>query len=1694
MAFLMRLAAIALLVVPIYTGGCADNMDAPPPEQDEPLVQADDQPDDDDDYEPPQRELPDDEAEEPESDDQPDQPDEVDEETAIAEHDVPGVELVVDEDAPELEILSVTLEEGREQHYLSVECHDPEVDNTRWVAAHRSRYSRHCDIDLATAARAVSVEPSANVRIAPTPLGFRILGDFEKGEYDVELKAGLRSEEGSVLHETETESVDVPKLSESVEFVADGRYLPRYAWEKLNFRHRNVDEVDLKVRHVPSENMPFWLAQGSGSADETTSNVVVNTEVPVANRQDEILTSSVDIDEQLGEPDRGLYEMVLETGDDQAVSRLQVTDINLITKRNEAGPDDPWEEQIDLWAVDMETTEPLSNVRADVIRPSGETMAACRTDRDGHCRLELPDDPTDLTPPMAIIAERGDDLTYLKFDDLLIESGIEAVDGPAYRADKSYLASMYGDRDLYRPADTVHIFGALRDLDYSTAGEGVPTEVTVRDPEGETVIERNEDTDDLGTFDFSFPLSDAAPTGRWEATLEVGTREIETYTFHVEEFVPERMEVDVEPTEEIFVGDERPSFEVEARYLFGASGQGSEVELDCRLVPVDSPLDGGDYSYGPLEIEEDRSVIDLSPRNGVIGEDDTVEMSCPSPDRTPSGPMRAEATVAVAEGGSGRTTHGAADAKLMPSEMQVGLSTDNDDLKQGDVLTVDGRISDNDGELVDIEEPLILEFYNIRRQRSWQRDSSGRRTVHHDYQLILERAVDVEPAGGEFSVDTTVADVDHAYMVRAEIGGATTEMMIDRRGRMWHFGGHSDRTPQPRRPSEIGIETPDELVPGEETTVEFTAPFAGRALMTVETDEVVRKEWIDAEEGTNRHSFSVDTDEPNVYVATFIIRDPHDTSDDAFEPERAFGAVSMTVDRSGIETGVHLHHDDEVRPNEPMQIEIEAAGVGDTQAVATVAAVDEGILQLTGYDTPDPVDHVWNERAPGVDTFDTIGWATRLPPANPSSRTGGGAPPEAEASDGRIMPFEPVALWSGPVRLDENGRATVQFDVPQYSGRLRVMGAVITPDEMGSADADVVVRDPLTVQATFPRQLTEDDEAEVPVFLTNLTGEAREIDVEISGEPYDVEGFDATPGDDDTEVLEFPDGDDRSVELADGESTTMYFTTRAARPGGGAEIEVNVESGEHSSLDSGRIPFRPQGQTERQLFTSAISPGTNDLTEHLDGWVETTEETTLFVSNIPEPDAFDHLEYLIRYPFGCAEQTLSSARPLVVLSNLVQNVDPRFAGGGDGIDSKVDAGINRMLSMQHADGGVGFWPNHRWASIAYPRITAMTLDFFTQAVDQGYDVPEERIESAAEWLGRRVDGTPDDAFEHFVLARAGEPQTSDIRNAIDKLPEEPEGRDRERAYLLKAALYLAGDRSFEEELRDPDFTTAERGRAHGRFYSHRRQRALMLHIFVELFGRDAAAEDLAEAVTNDLTGNEYGRLNTQEIVWAVEALAGWYEFEGLDEIDINIEGNGRQIRPDSPGGYPTWSIHRASEFDQLDLNVDFGDYDGELMMMLNSRGVREDAEVETGGEGLFVNRTYLDRSGDEIRSGDVNPGDVVYVKVELENEANSGHRDLALVDRLPAGLEVENPDLGAAELPNWAEESWDTDHINTRDDRVEMFGDLSNNESITMVYPTRATMAGDFYVPPIEVEGMYDLQTWARGEEGRLRVEAAPES
>ncbi len=1612
---------------------------------------------------------------------------------------------------PTVELFAVHRKEGADGFYLEVICKDESAPGgTRWywdrVAREDYRISRRCLPTEDALKRSIRISPKVkNLRVVSGRGGFNILGDFKRRTYDIKMRAGLKTIDGGLLRQPFQADVAIPARTTQIDFVSEGRYLPKSAWKKLAIRHLNAPEAEITIKHIPERNLVFWLTQRNEDVSNRVATVVAKETVPLADKTDLQQTTNVDISNIIGEPEPGIYEIEAKSDNIRDSVRLLMTDMNLIVKRSALKPNQKWPDELFAWVVDMSTTKPVENAVVQAIRPNGEVMSICKTDSEGGCRLEVPTTTLDETPPFAVIARRKNEFTYLKYEELRVSTNDSDVHGEPYISDVAYRATTYSDRGVYRPGETAHFATIVRNRTHRAPLAKVPVEIEIKDARRRVLRKFVEKTNEVGVITFDQEFEDFAPTGAYDVYLRVAKKSVDSYRFNVEEFVPERMEVKANIVEDNLMSTETAQMRVDAKYLFGGSAEGSPVEATCRIESSKFKAKAvKDYTFGRAS-KSDTSTLDLGTAEAELAEGGSIMMECPALEAgaTLDGPGKLIANVAVFEAGSGRSTVAEARANVHPEKFYVGLKAGAQKAIQGESFDVEGIVVDWDGKPYTSEKRVDVEFIRLEREYWWYHDSDeGEDMWGNNIRPVVESTRQVKVGkDGKFRFAATPAARSTAFVVRVKAGKSVTDLKLpgQRRYYYWDRQESRDMTPRPSKPTAAVIEAPEEIEVNQPASFKVQVPFKGRVLMTVETHKVITHEWHDVEAGEFDWKFTLATFTPNVYVSALLVKDPHLDSKEAFIPDRAFGVVNARVRPTAQMQTLKIEAPETIEPNSKLDLTID---VGDTSepTYVTVAAVDEGILSLTRFKTPDPTIELFAKRALGVDTYETIGWALKINAAGPSSRTGGGGEYDEDEEGGgpaRAMPIKPVAMWSGLVKADKNGKAKVSFDVPRYRGALRVMAISSSTTKTGTADTRVTVRDPLVLQTTLPRFLSAGDQIQIPVFATNMTGKAGRVTVSLATSNEDTFGNQTLA--DDAPMVQITGPATQTIDLEKNESGTVVFDVKGWRQAGVAKFKVEAKLGNIVSYDEGIVPFRPSGPRERLVKRIELKPGTTSLTPQLTGWVPTSERSTIWVTNVPYGESFDHLKYLVRYPYGCIEQTTSSTRPLLFVGQFVDMIDPETVQKGGGIQDMVQYGIKRVLSMQTSEGGFAYWPGG-----TYPDAwgTAYATHMLLDARDQGFKVPEAQLDRALEWLDRTAENLSNgrareyyrwaEPYIHYVLARVGKGKKARIQKLITKIGKEAKGQEAEHRFILMAALYLSGDRRYEKEIKKLNLDTLSTSReTRYSYYSDARRRGMMLSTYFDLFGADKGGEPLARIVGESLADKPSHRYTTQEITWSITGLGKWVAGQANNFSPPTMTANGKErkatVAPKNRNDR-SWSIYRASEYESLDVSLK--DSDGKVYALISSEGVRVNAKPKTGGAGLSISRAFYDLKGNEIEPDQHKLGDQVYVVLKIENTGTADRHNLALVDRFAAAFEVENPRLGRGTLPSWVDEDelWTPDHMNIRDDRMEVFGGLGRGETKQFVYAVRSVSAGSFYAPGPEIEGMYDPEIWARTLPARVKV------
>ncbi len=1544
----------------------------------------------------------------------------------------------------------------------------------------------------------IAVTPALDEVLAEPADETLCLSGFAHGStYTVTLRQGLPAEAGVALRRDAVHRVTIGDRAPRVAFRGDAFILPRQGPLGVPLSTVNLDAVEISLFRINDRNIVpqlvadrMFRALDPGAARRTADTHgerIWQGEMAVERRRNETVVTAIPVDAMLEEAAAtapgladlpGLYVLTARARGvpegtqpwTLATRWLMISDLGLTVVRGADG--------LQMFVRSLATAKPLAGVRATLLARNNTTLGSGLSDADGRVTFG-----TTIArgeggrAPAAILAygEGGDfavlDLGRPAFD--LTDRGVggRPVPGPLD-------AFVYADRGVFRPGETAHVTVLLRD-DQSVAVERFPLTLRVLRPNG-TVFQEGVSTEAApGLHVLRLPLTRTAPLGTWSvlALADPEAAPIGRLTLQVEEFVPERLAVEVEGSAPAIVPTEPFDLTVRSRFLYGPPAAGLDGSARV-LVGRDAdpyPMHPG-FRFGLAQ--DDVAALSRSlpfAASDAAGVTRVPVRLPPLPDTTVA--LQATFDVAVQEPG-GRPTRQSLTVPVRQQPFALGLRP----LFDGDRVAEDGDPAfaliavDGAGALID-RAGLTLELFEERWTYQWfvRGGSQDYRTSIRS--RSLDRVTVAATAAGPLR--HTFAPLPYGRY-RLEVGDAATGVATSVRFSVgWQVSAVASDSPDKL---DLAADRPA-YRPGETARLRITPPFAGEALVTVATDRVLATTTlaVPAEGATVALPVTADWG-VGAYVTATVYRPP--LADRDYLPVRALGLAWLPIDPAERTLTVTLPELVTVRPRQRLEIPVrvtDAGGAPATEAHVTLAAVDEGILQLTRFVAPDPAAHYLGKRRLGVDIRDDYSRliAARSGPLG-ALRQGGDQSLGASLAD---VPLTIVSLFQGPVAVGADGIARISLEIPDFNGELRLMAVAADGHRVGAAARPLAVRDPLVAELVLPRFLAPGDESRATVALHNVEAAAGVYHLEVSG----------------AGAVAVEDGAS-DVRLARGARATVFAPLIGTEPGRG-NVRLSVRGPDGFAVQRELAltvrSARPVVATSemRQLAPGAVARfGADRFAPYLEG----TAAIRLTFATQPPIDVAGLLAALDRYPHGCLEQVVSQALPLLVAGDLA-----RVIGAAEGIDGgdlaaagRIERAIGLVLDMQRYDGAFGVWSGY---DAEAPWLTAYALEFLTRARQAGHTVPAAPYTAGLAWLrAHAVDGGRSDeelasrAYALHVLALAEVATPGVLRYFVDafadRLPT-PLARGQ-----LAAALLRFGDDGRATDLIESavgrlarDFWTADYG-------STTRDAAALLVLLADVDRLDGRQlESLMDRLPSGRLLVE--KTNTQEKAWIImaadalsaDARSADAQSGGAAAPEVRVTGTSPVVLG------PAGGIVLAPTASEIVAGIQVANAGVDALWHAVALSGVSAAPLPAAAAGLRLRRSFHARKGEDLDLDGLQPGDV-FVLV-LRGEATTGITHQAvLTQALPAGWEIENARLGDAEAESmpWLGALTPPRAVEARDDRYVAAIDLTREASeFRIALLVRVVTPGTYELPGAVLEDMYRPRIFARQGMGRITITPA---
>lgn len=1521
-------------------------------------------------------------------------------------------------------------------------------------------------VDLAEAAPFVSVQPPVRFDVASWWSGCTLAGDFQPGtRYTFTFRKGLRAADGSKLAEDAERQAVFPDRAAAVTIPAEGAYLSPQGSLNVPVLAVNVQACEVALRRLRPENVVFH-ANGLGGIGDLSDPAVTNL-VRLPARPNREHKFYVNLRTLAGGRPAGVYGLDVTLRqppprpwyDDGRSERLVVvTDLGLSAKLGRDG--------VLAWVNSLAAGRPAGGAEVVLHARNNMELARGRADGDGLVFLPCRRDAPPEQQPSLVIARLGDDLSYLKIGGI----AVEGTQGDPYLGEGGCEAFLYADRGIYRPGETAYIEALVRDGRLEPPAP-FPVLLRVCRPDGRVFRDLPATLSPRGAAGFSVELPPYLPTGRYDVQLVMpGTfRPLGRVGLALEEFVPPQIAVALDPLPARTNAGAKIEARVSARHLFGRPAAGLVASADVYLHDAPFRPDGfRGYTFGDAEKPSFRRSVPLG-ETRLDADGRAVFAIPPAGAVRPAGALRATLSATVQDSG-GRPVSGHASTFVDAYPFYVGLRPEGGGRRAavGRPFALDVAAVAPDGRAFQPDAPLLaaverVEWTSVLRRENgryaWQSERAKIKVGEPSKVALRDGAgtfAFTAPLAGEYVV--TLAD---------PFSGASSSLSLHAAaaGTQWVDWDRS----QPAR-AKLVLDR-ESYAPGQKARLAVQAPFAGTALLTVESDRVLERRVVTLD--GNAAEFELDVlpgYAPNVHCLLSVIRPA--VAESVWTAHRAIGAATLRVAPPGHRLTVALDAPPRVRPQGPLAATVrvtDEAGAPVAGAEIRAMAVDEGICMLTDHAAPDPLAHFLRTRGLGV-VFDDL-YGELLPVSGDTadatvSHVGGdaGAMVGRRLNPIRTRRFRPVALWHAGATTGADGAARLAFDVPEFAGELRLTAVAFTASAFGAAKRAVTVKRPLVVQAELPRFLAPGDACRLALAVFNETNAALEASWRVTcGGPLQAAAAEG------------------GFVLPARAGTNVPVMLRAGPLPGRALCAVEVTAGDERYAETIELAVRPILAAETRLADGPLKAGESARIAAPDGWIAGSEYYEACVSPQPDVRLAGAVGWLLRYPYGCAEQTTSASFPLLYLADLANRSLPQAMGSRDA-EPYVTSGIYRLLTMQRESGGFAMWPDARpvsdWAG-------TYATHFLVEAKRAGFAVPEDRLRAALDYLAGTLDRSRDEgasvdrAYICQVLALAGRPERGWTARLLERAGDLSAA---DRTHL--AAALLSDGRPREARSLLAGLDTAAGPAATGP--ERTADLALALAAWLDSDPSDPAVPRLVHALEGLRMRGGGWWSTTHDTALALLALGRYARLTRSDPTTFAGE-----LRPD--GGEPVpfasdrelrWNSKLPGAAPALRL-VNRGP--GACWYTVRIEGVPVAADAKPEDAGLAVRREFHDAEGRPLDAVRLKQGTLVVVKLTLDTRG-APLDNLVIEDLLPAGWEVENPALATSRTLPWldARTEWCL-HRELRDDRVLLFTGAVSGKA-AYYYAARAVTPGVFALPPVRAEAMYRPEVRSLHGGGRVEV------
>jgi len=1330
-------------------------------------------------------------------------------------------------------------------------------------------------------------------------------------------------------------------------------------------------------------------------------------------------------------------------GNSRSVSKtLFASDLGIIAKSREGG-------KVHVFITNLLNTEPIDGVSVEIYNYQQQLIAQTKTNGEGKAEL-VPDGI-----PFVIVAKKDHQSGYLKLDDGSSLS-LSNFDVSGTNIKNGLKGFLYGERGVWRPADTVHIGFILEDL-ANEVPQKHPVVMELYNPTGQLVSRKVSSNAFGNMYRFDFITAVDAPTGNWQAKAKVGGATF-SKTVKIETIKPNRLKVKLEFDKEKFTANDRyVDGDLNVRWFTGANAGNLKAEYEMIMTPITTKFKKyPNYSFDDesKDFYSERSMVYQGRLNGDGYAKVPIDLG--NRDNAP-GALNVKLYGKVYEEG-GDFSISSVTVPYYPFNSFVGVKVPEGD-KRGILLTDEDHVIriatvDSEGNPVS-KNNIKVELYKLDWKWWWDNSYDNISYASNSYQEAVQTSsistrngegtwklrIDY-PEWGRYYVKVTDPSSGHSsgsvlyldwpgWAAKAKRGDLDGAAMLD-----------------------FAIEK-EEYKVGEQITISIPTTEGNRLLVSLESgSKVLETFWVKTEKGNTNVAFEATSEmAPNVYANLTMIQ-PHGQEKNDL-PIRLYGVKSIKVVDASTVLKPIIKMPNELRPEQKFTIEVsESTG---KEMSYTIAMVDEGLLDITNYKTPNPWSSFFRREALGVktwDVYDDVMGAFSGEMKHLLAIGGDGALEQKEQKEANR--FKPVVKFLGPFNLKSGDSQKHTIIMPQYIGSVKTMVIASTKGAFGMADKVTPVKQPLMILATLPRVAGPSEQMKLPVNVFVLADNVKNVSltVETSG------------------GLVVKGKKTKSVSFSKAGDQVVYFDISTKAALGIGKVKVTAKSGKLEASYDIELNVIPRNPAITIIQDKVINASEHWNMEYKPVGILGQNTASIEISSMPSLNIEQRLNYLIRYPHGCIEQTTSAVFAQLYLNKLMRLPE----GKQTEVQKNIEAGITRLNSFQLSSGGFSYWPGNTYAN-AWG--TNYAGHFMVEAKKAGYAVSEGMVSSwinyqkqqANAWSKSSSDQNDDlvQSYRLYTLALAGSP----AKGAMNRMRENS-NISLSAKWRLALAYAVAGLDKQAMKLIDnlSEVETDENTlKYRNSFGSTTRDQAMVLETLLELDQQEESFELLMKIAQKMGDKNQW--MSTQTTAYSFIAIAKYANKFKLGEatnVTLNIAGTSSTVN--GTDFINQVSLTNADKISAIDITNNGA---APIFARLISSGTPIEGNEKSIARNIKLKVAYKDMNGNFIDVNKLPQGSNFKAEVTISNPGQKGvYNELALTQIFPSGWEIINTRLDGSETANS-----EVTYMDIRDDRVMHYFDLNPNQTKSFTVLLNATYKGRYYLPSISVGAMYDNSVFA---------------